>query len=247
MAFNTAFGRNPDIPYTAYKLYVKDIKDGDILRTSEERTYFQTRFNLKTFRVRLLGTIIYHQIFAGDENAGRKESVYVTIDDGTEQIRLKTWDPVLLEKMKSLKKGQVIDVIGTVREYNDEVYINPLMIFPINDLKYELLRDLDIINFRKTFKQRPAEKRRAPQPTSTQTSESAPMKPSSSPADEDSRDDEIQIILGLIEELDKGEGVKISQIEEKSSLSEKDIKNHIQYLYENGYIYEPSLDRYKIL
>lgn len=239
--------KDPKISYTAYKLYIKDIKEGQILKTHEDRSYFTTKFHLNAFKVRLLGTIFNLLTYDPDEAAGRKEAAYIILDDGTEQIRLKTWEPTLLEKIKKLKIGQIIDVIGSVREYNNEIYISPNIIIPVIDINVELLRDLDIIEFRKSFKSIKAPRDLDSKVTPEQIQTPKQVEDQVQADGEDLDDDASKVIMDLIQELDEGEGVEIHQIKERCQLSDEILKKHIQYLYENGFIYEPSLQRYKIL
>ncbi|MHC1590503.1 MAG: OB-fold nucleic acid binding domain-containing protein [Candidatus Helarchaeales archaeon] len=235
------------ISYTAYKLYIRDIRRGKLLETPQNRIYLQTKNDLRAFRVRILGTIMFHQIFEKDEEAGRREAAYITVDDGTEQIRIKTWDELQVSKIKKMKKGQVIDVIGTIREYNDEMYLKPLLILPIYDLNFELLRDLDILTYEKRLGQKSrliSSQARTPR---VEQEKKEPVEEDSQTKNVEDENENINIIVELIRKLDQGEGVEISQIQENCSFPKKDIKKYIQYLYENGYIYEPSVDRYKIL
>ncbi|MFX0136239.1 MAG: hypothetical protein ACFFDN_21545 [Candidatus Hodarchaeota archaeon] len=83
----------------------------------------------------------------------KKDYGYLIIDDGTETIRIKVWgDDIRKYKVEDLNIGDNVDIIGRVREYNDEIFIMPEIISKISDPNWELLRELEKIELKKLFK-----------------------------------------------------------------------------------------------
>jgi len=81
------------------------------------------------------------------ESEGEKKFTFMTIDDGSGQIKLKIFGEDS-EKFKLIEQGQTVIVIGTVRNWNNETYIQPEIITS-KDAKYLLLRKLEVEKERK--------------------------------------------------------------------------------------------------
>ncbi len=88
-------------------------------------------------RTRITGTVVARF----DSEDGNYSSV--TLDDGTETIRLKAFKDVTI--LENLKEGRTVEVTGKVREYNEEIYIIPEVIKEVTDPNFELLRRLEVI------------------------------------------------------------------------------------------------------
>jgi replication factor A1 len=142
---------------TAYKLSISDIVKGKFIKI-ENRSYVTTPFGLNINRVRIFGIIVDKKIFKQDQNeenidVAKKDYAYLVIDDGTETIRIKTWGADIDQhKLPDLNIGENLDVIGKVREYNEEIFIMPEIIHRIKDPNLELLRELEKIELKKLFK-----------------------------------------------------------------------------------------------
>ena len=102
----------------------------------EERFSFLELGDKKIIRVNVLGNII--EKF---DSEGEKRFSVLTLDDGSGQIKLRVFaDDV--EKFKNITQGQTILVIGLLRHFNNEIYINP-EIMREQDSKYLLIRKLE--------------------------------------------------------------------------------------------------------
>ncbi|MBI4020682.1 MAG: hypothetical protein HY369_00395 [Candidatus Aenigmarchaeota archaeon] len=66
----------------------------------------------------------------------------ITLDDATDTIRAKTFKTV--KPLDEVAVGDLVDVIGKVKEYNGEVYLIPEVVAKIADPNLELLRRLEI-------------------------------------------------------------------------------------------------------
>jgi hypothetical protein len=116
---------------TAVKLYIKHLVEG-MFDGSKVDTVFG-----KVSEVRISGTLV-DTYLTEDENY-----TSLTVDDGTETIRIKGWRQDV-EKLKHFVIGDIVDIVGKVREYNEEIYLSPEVIFKISPNKW-ILRELELM------------------------------------------------------------------------------------------------------
>ena len=133
----------PDIKDYAVKVYAMEIVSGEFVRGSgSSRSYLRMWNGEDVDKVRIMGSIV-QSFLSNDGNYCAH-----TLDDGTETIRIKGWREDA-QSMSSLSVGQVVDVFGGVREYDGEVYLQPIAINAIDDPNWEPLRELEIFKLRK--------------------------------------------------------------------------------------------------
>ena len=131
-------------------IYLSDIVDGGNVLQDENNpfeTKVITRNNENIEEVRFLGTIVskFYKPSAED----KKTYIFMVIDDGTAAVKLKSWDEQA-EILNNFQRGEVLDVIGSVKEYNDERYILPTSFFKVEDPNRELfLRTLRVKRYTK--------------------------------------------------------------------------------------------------
>jgi RPA family protein len=87
-------------------------------------------------RVRVLGTVI-DKFLSEDGNYGT-----ITLDDGTDTIRAKAFQDLRI--IEPIEKGFVVELIGKIREYNAERYLQPEIIVKVEDPNFEVLRKLEL-------------------------------------------------------------------------------------------------------
>jgi len=122
---------------TAKKVRISDITSGKwVKKEGMEPSFIVTNYGENISRARILCTIV-SKFASEDGNFGS-----ITIDDGTDTIRVKTFKTV--KPLASLNVGDLVDVIGKVREYNGEIYIIPEIIRNVDDPNIETLRLLEI-------------------------------------------------------------------------------------------------------
>lgn len=132
---------------TAFKLRIGDILKGKpILEQVPEQEHPRFRFlelgEKQIYRINLAANVIEKYESEGSEQEGRKKYLTLTIDDASGQIRLKTWGEDA-NKFLNIVQGNTVIVIGTLRHYNNELYIAPEII-KIIDPKYLLIRKLEL-------------------------------------------------------------------------------------------------------
>jgi RPA family protein len=121
---------------TAFKYRIGDLLLGKP-QMNNEKFLFLELGDKKIIRVNIVGNIIDKFL-----NEGEKKYLFITIDDGSGQIKIKTFGDDLV-KFKDVEQGQTVVVIGTLKHWNNETYINPEIIKEQNP-KYLLLRKLEI-------------------------------------------------------------------------------------------------------
>ena len=134
----------------AFKLRVNDLLIGKPIMDGE-RFSFMDIGNKKVVRVNLIGNIV--DKYAAD---GEKKYIFFTLDDGSGQIKLKIFGDDSA-KFKEISQGQTVLVIGTLRNWNDETYIQPEIIKE-QDPKYLLVRKLELEKERNQNSPAPAQK-----------------------------------------------------------------------------------------
>lgn len=101
---------------TAYKFWIKDIINSTTI-TKEGTHFFEIR-GRETARTNVIATVVDKQT-----NTDNTFST-ITLDDGTETIRVKTWKEDT-KKLEDINIGDQVMVIGRIRVYNDEIFITP--------------------------------------------------------------------------------------------------------------------------
>ena len=138
---------------TAYKLRIGDILRGtpiveDIPQEMpdpsqtlsspvRERFRFLELDNKRIVRVNVVANIVDRY-----DAEGEKKFATLTVDDGTGQIRLKSFGDDLA-MFTELVQGDSIAIIGVLRSYNKEIYISPEIIKKL-DPRYLLVRKLEL-------------------------------------------------------------------------------------------------------
>ena len=128
---NQDFKRN-----IAYKLRIGDLLIGKPVSEGEKFIFLELG-DKKIVRVNVIGNVIEKY-----NNSGERRYSFLTLDDGSGQIKLKSFGDDA-EKLESLNQGQTVVVIGTLRQFNNEVYISPEIV-KIHEPKYLLVRKIEI-------------------------------------------------------------------------------------------------------
>lgn len=126
---------------TAYKLRI-----GDLIKSKpvvvEGKFLFLELGDKKVSRVNIIANVVDKYV-----SEGEKKYAALTLDDASGQIKLKAFgDEIAILKDKI--QGDTVQVIGTVRDYNNEIYILPEVVKKV-DTQWLLVRKLEIQNSRK--------------------------------------------------------------------------------------------------
>lgn len=197
----------------AYKLDIKDIVSNAVNKKEGEADSIQFQ-NLKISRTNIMGTIV-HVFVSQNENY-----MAFTIDDGTETIRCKVWrnddNSRTMDLVKNLTVGTIVDIVGRIREYNEEKYINPETIVKIDNPTAEIARKLEISKFKKNIDKIKQEETK--------------------PVVVDNKTKILNLIKTGIKTLDS--------ISEKINLNTEECKKEITNLMDSGLVYEPKKGEY---
>lgn len=119
----------------ARKVRIFDLVNGEFLR-EENRSFVKTVFG-NVSEVRILATVV--DTFTSEDRSFST----ITLDDGTETLRVKTWNQDV-EVLQPFEKGDFVECLGWVREYNNEIYLIPELIKKVSPNKW-ILRELEIL------------------------------------------------------------------------------------------------------
>jgi len=121
--------------HIAFKLRIGDILIGKPILDGERFSVLELGSN-RIIRVNVIGNIVDKY-----ESEGESKFTSFTLDDGSGQIKLKTFGDDS-EKFRSITQGLTVVVIGVLRFWNNELYISPEIIKE-TDTKYLLIRKLE--------------------------------------------------------------------------------------------------------
>jgi RPA family protein len=122
----------------AKKVYISDLLAGKWTKMEGmQPSYIETQDGEKISRARILGTVV--QKFISEDNKFGS----ITLDDMTETIRVKVFKT--MKPIENINIGDIVDVIGKVKEFDDEIYIIPEVIQKITNPNFEILRRAELL------------------------------------------------------------------------------------------------------
>jgi RPA family protein len=202
---------------TARKIRIADLTNGRWVKNEGlEPSFVVTQSGEQVSRARIMGTVV-SKFVSEDENFAS-----ITIDDSTDTIRAKTFKTV--KPLDMIQVGDVVDLIGKVREYNAEIYVMPEIVRKILDPNTEVLRRLELI----------AKARKL------QGGEAQPGQFVSAKEDRTALKKKVTEVI----ESDKS-GISYSKILEMVQAPETQIESVVNELLEEGICYEPTPGKIK--
>lgn len=198
----------------AYKVSIFDILNGNFTKDEFSAGYINLN-GLNISRTNIIATIVYKS----DQNSSYASAV---IDDGTGRISLRSFENNIIFSKADI--GDVVLVIGKIRDFNSEKYIIPEIIKKINNFAWVDVRKLEL---RKRI--------------SIDDDYNKDEVKDSSEEINDSNEE----VYSIIKRLDKGDGVPIDDIIKSSNNSK--VENIINKLLENGEIFEIKSGMVKVL
>jgi RPA family protein len=211
---------------TAYKVHISDLVNGKWVEKPNGR-FIVTGSGLEVQRARVMGTVV-DKFISSQSDFGS-----ITIDDGTETIRAKFWrnqnSPI-----NKVQIGDIVDIIGKVKEYRGEVYLVPELVINVDDPNWEIVRELELMVLKPIGE------------TSTLKEEIGVSEEDKTVPEEDFAS-KITRIMEVIEKFDEGEGVDFQVIKNETGLSLKELESGLTELLSDGTIYEPRPQTYRKL
>ena len=197
----------------AYKLRIGDVLLGNPI-INQERFAFLELGNKQIIRVNIIANIIERY-----DSEGEKQYSFLTVDDGSGQIKLKSFGDDAA-RLSEITQGQTILIIGVLRYFNNEIYISPEITRSIPP-EYLLVRKLEI------------EKEK--------TKNSPPIQREKIIAVKDN-------LLNSIKDAEINQGINIDELIMKIRDASPDIINQeIKKMIEEGIIFEPRPGRVRYL
>ena len=196
----------------AYKLRILDILDSKFAKDEISAGYIKLN-DLNVSRVNIVCTLIYKQ-----EETGSYSSAI--IDDGTGRISLRSFEADAFSK---LDVGDVVIVIGRIREFNNEKYIISEITKKLDNMEWLNLRKMELKNFNvaKNINENKEVDNKAQAIAS------------------------VDEVYTLIRKLDNGEGVAVEEVIKSSNNAQ--AEQIINRLLENGDVFEIKPGKLKIL
>ncbi len=201
----------------AFKLRIRDILGSQYNKVEGANPNFLLLKGSEISRFNIIAVIIQKQI--------AETNVQFGIDDGTGTITARMFEDIM--QAKNIMPGDVVNIIGRPREYNDEKYILIEAIKKINHL-WAQVRELELSR------------------NHVKDSEEASVESEESMNQEDVKDSlnpSLQL-LKLIKEFDKGDGVPIEMLSENGIENADEI---VSLLLREGEIFEIRPGRVKVL
>lgn len=226
---------------SAKKVRVNDLINGKFLPGSKEEmtpSYVITPYGEKISRVNIIGTIVEKYMAEGGTFSS------VTIDDGTDSIRIKSFEGLPFE---GFDIGNMIRVIGRVKEYNGEIYITHELMQKIDDVNLELLAKSEILT---TLMRR----KKIVDDIKLMSSQVDEVELRNYAKDVYSLDEESlatiiemkkkeidykPVVLEVMEKIDEGSGVEIRKLFDILNLPKPTIEKTLNDLINEGFVYEP--------
>ena len=224
---------------TAYRIRLKNIVNSPY----EKREGFNPSVikfnNLEISRVNVIASIV-GKYLTDDQNY-----CAITLDDGSETIRVKNFGAEV-GIIKELNVGDIVRIIGKVKEYNEEKYIAGEISKVLNP-NWIIVNEIELSNQKQTTTDSStADSINKVIETKTNSSENEEIISISSESS-DSESSIKQKILQYLKNNDNGTGVIMDQIMTSLDVSSEEVKDSLYELLKVGEIYEPKKGILKIL
>lgn len=222
---------------TAYKFWIKDILQPD-KEVEDGKINFKIK-NKEVYRVNIIANVILKY------ETEDKNYLALTLDDGSATIRLKAWKEDT-ELLKDINIGDILLVIGRVRDYNNEIYILPEIVRVLNDADWMIVRRLELT---REFGKPEIEEEITEEKAVEQEKETPKEEAEESVVEEQvvSTQSSRQKIMDIIETSSSEMGAEITEVIEKSGLDDKESEEIINELLKEGEVFSPRPGKVKLI
>ncbi len=202
---------------TAIRVRIVDLVSGEwVKKEGMEPSYVITPRKESVSRAKVVGTVV-SKFVSEDGNFGS-----ITIDDSTGTIQGKQWKEI--ELITAANHGDLVSMIGKVREYEGDIYMVPEILRPVGPAEEALAR-LQVL--KKLGK--PAE--------------AAKDGNAAEPQKKTDADQLRKSIMTIIEGSE--DGIRYNDLVEKAKVPEEDLEGVINELLGEGICYEPTPGKIK--
>ena len=226
----------------AYKVWISDVTSGNYTKQEGFNPNYIELDGKQVSRVNLIATVV-GKFLSDDGNYGA-----LTFDDGTETIRAKTFGPDVA-KIKDAEVGQIIRIVGKIKEYNDERYLSPDFVSEIKDPNWLIVQKLELgePKVREAPTPEHEQSMQAEAITEMPATEKEPEPVGEQAISESKTVEDMPNFIEIISKLDTGDGAEISAVIAECKLPEEEVKTFIVDLLKDGEIYEPRKGKLKVL
>lgn len=205
----------------AYKLRISNVLNGKPVMNNERFGFLELE-GMRIIRVNIVGIVVDKYEPSSDD--GMKRYSFIKIDDGSGQISLKVFGDEV-ESVKNITHGQTVLVIGSLRYFNNEIYISPEIIKE-HSPNYLLLRKLEL-------------EKENPFPSSNTEINQIQKQQKDEQKEKANKENSREKIVVLIKESESEGGIETEELIKKLSDSPEIVKQEIQKLLEEGIVFEP--------
>lgn len=236
---------------TAYKLKIEDLVRGRYVHSAEgEPSRLITPWGQEVLRAHFIATVV--------DKFVREDDGYATLrlDDGSGTIRAKAWGEDV-RHMAEFEVGDLVEVVGRVREYEGEIHIVPEVLERVEDPNWELVRELEILHVRKKLaaqgKRPKPEMGLKPQPMEAGPPREEPeqdigtVERLEEPPLPEVPDDLKKKALLAMEKLEGEEGTGVIDLAADLDISQNEAEDVLRVLITEDQIYEPKAGKFKRL
>jgi hypothetical protein len=232
---------------TTIRARISDVVNGRFVRKEGlEPSYVLTELGQRISRAHLLGTIV--DKFTS-ENGNYST---ITIDDDSDSIRVKAFGEDV-GMFDNFQVGDLVMVVGKVREYADENYIIPEIVKRVADPNFESLHKLEVLKqllkHKKTLEivKKEMDKFSDTEKLKKHLKKEYGVAPDiietileTLKTEEETKEKDYKpLVLETLDRLDEGEGVEFKKLLEESKLSESVFEEVINELLTEGVCFEP--------
>lgn len=232
-------------PNTAYKVWISDILNPDNRKSGNIKVG-----DKDVFRVNLVGSVIMKNVADDGSFAS------IALDDSSGQILLRCWGSGI-ELLNGVGKGEVVQVVGRLAEYNGLIYLRPEIVrgvFSDDEVLHRaiLLKRWGVPSIAKDdWNGKPVVTNGLQQDSvsvgslrvveeKVEDGSDDVVKGKSSPSPR-------RAILSVIERLDGPEGAVIEAVIKESGLSSDEVQDILDDLLKNGEVFMLRPGRVKVL
>tara|TARA_B100001971_G_C18185664_1_gene535447 strand:+ start:267 stop:950 length:684 start_codon:yes stop_codon:yes gene_type:complete len=225
---------NASVTDTAFKVRIKDIINGEFIKSESQlnQDYLNITSIGKVLRVRVMATVVSRFI-----NDNQKFAL-LTLDDGSDTITIRSFGDEV-EMLMNVNPGDIVDVIGKVKEYDEEKYISTELLWNVENPNWELVRHLELLI--------QDQNRGNLNPSNIDNKTSNLMEDTLDIEEEIIGEDPKIIIINILDNIDTGHGVSVTSIIEESGLGKNVVEETIGVLMGKGEIYEPKVGMFKLV
>ncbi len=112
---------------TAIRASIADVIDGEFIKDPDS-SYVISPFGVQIRRAAFVAFVVRTYSKPG-------EFASITLDDGTETIQAKAWstDRRKVDLLSAVENNKLVLLIGRIKQYNDDVYVDPEIIREVSD------------------------------------------------------------------------------------------------------------------